>query len=419
MDAESNDFPYAGTLRVALTELLVSQGAIRDQRIADAFRTVPRHLFVPQVPLEIAYTDDVVLMKRNKSGLAISSVSQPTVVALMLEQADVQPGHRVLEIGSGGYNAALLRELVGPTGEVTTIDIDRDVTTRARQNLDTAGYSSVRVLRADGEFGCPENAPYDRVVVTVTAWDIAPAWVQELAPGGRIVVPLRLRSQTRSMAFDLLDGFLESRSMTVCGFVSMQGAGANDERYVSLHGDLVSLSFDEDQESAPAPPERVLGRPRTSVWSGVLMNREEPLSDLDLWLALALPGYCVLSAEPRAVKKDVVAPAPRWGASAMASSDSVCYLTSRPAADPDFVELGANAHGPAARDFALLLADEVRRWDENLRRGPGPRIQIHPGDYPPDQLPPGFHVRKRHNHLTLSWPGDKPTDARPAGDTAD
>jgi len=323
MGAASNNSRYAGRLRAGLADLLVSQGAIHDPRVEAAFRAVPRHLFVPKVPVEVAYTDDVVLMKRNEVGVAVSSVSQPTVVALMLEQADLQPGHRVLEIGSGGYNAALLCELVGPTGEVTTIDIDQDVADRARRGLDAAGYPGVRVVRADGAFGYPEGAPYDRIVVTVTAWDLAPAWAEQLAPGGRIVVPLRLRSQTRSIAFDLIDAgsnCFESRSMAVCGFVNMQGVGANYERYVALHGDLVSLSFDENQVGEQPPPERVLAEPRSTAWSGVLMNREEPLSDLDLWLASTLPGYCVLSAEPRAQKKGLVTPAPRWGASAIASA---------------------------------------------------------------------------------------------------
>lgn len=409
MDADGNDFRYAGRLRAALTDLLIAEGAIHDQRVEAAIRTVPRHLFVPKVPLELAYTDDVVLMKRNEAGVAISSVSQPTVVALMLEQADLQPGHRVLEIGSGGYNAALLSELVGPTGEVTTVDIDQEVTDRARRGLDAAGYPEVRVLRTDGEFGCPESAPYDRVVVTVTAWDVAPAWMDQLAPGGRIVVPLRLRSQTRSIAFDLLDAgisgkSLESRSMEVCGFVCMQGAGASYERYVPLHGDLVSLTFDEDQVDEEVPPERVLDQPRESAWSGVLMTREEPLSDLDLWLASTLPGYCVLSADRRALRKVLVTPVPRWGASAMASGNSLGYLTARPAPDPDFVELGANAHGPAAQDFAQLLADQVSQWDKSFRGGPGPTLQIHPAAFPSEQLPPGFHLRTRHNQVTITWP---------------
>jgi protein-L-isoaspartate(D-aspartate) O-methyltransferase len=402
--AGTSDSPYAGLLRAALTDLLLSRGAIHDQRVADAFRTVPRHLFVPQVPVELAYTDDVVLMKRDQSGIAISSVSQPTVVAVMLEQADIQPGHRVLEIGSGGYNAALLSELVGASGEVTTIDIDEDVTARAWRSLDAAGYPEVRVQRADGEFGCPDGAPYDRIVVTVTAWDIAPAWLEQLAPGGRIVVPLRVRSQTRSTAFDLRDGFLESRSMTVCGFVSMQGAGAADERYVPLRGELVNLTFDQDQADQPLPPGRVLGQKSTAAWSGVLMNREEPLCDLDLWLASTLPGFCVLAAEPRAVEKKLVSPAPRWGASAIASDTSLGYLTARPAADPDFVELGAIAHGPEAPDIAQQLVGQVRSWDESQRSGPGPTLRIYPTGFPAAELPVGFQVRKRHHQLVLSWP---------------
>ncbi|MEV8376305.1 methyltransferase, FxLD system [Kribbella sp. NPDC056861] len=400
----TSDSPYAGLLRAALTDLLLTRGAIQDQRVADAFRTVPRHLFVPQVPVELAYTDDVVLMKRDQSGVAISSVSQPTVVAVMLEQADIQPGHRVLEIGSGGYNAALLSELVSPAGAVTTIDIDEDVTARAWRGLDAAGYPNVRVQRADGEFGWPGGAPYDRIIVTVTAWDIAPAWLEQLAPGGRIVVPLRMRSQTRSTAFDLCDGFLESRSMAVCGFVAMQGAGAGYERSVPLRGELVSLTFDEDQGDQPVPPARVLEQKIATAWSGVLMNREEPLCDLDLWLASTLPGFCLLVAEPRAVKKKLVSPAPRWGASAIASDTSLGYLTARAAADPDFVELGAIAHGPDAPRLARSLVDQVCKWDQKHRGGSGPQLRIYPADLPKAELPVGFQLRKRHHQLVLSWP---------------
>ena len=153
--------------------------------MAAAFQAVPRHLFVPHAPLDRAYADDVVLMKRNEAGIAISSVSQPSIVALMLEQAGIRSGDHVLEIGSGGYNAALMRELAGPKGSVTTVDIDPEVTDRAREVLTAAGYDDVRVVRADGEFGVPEGAPYDRIVVTVTAWDIATAWIDQLRPGGR------------------------------------------------------------------------------------------------------------------------------------------------------------------------------------------------------------------------------------------
>lgn len=91
---------------------------------------------------------------------------------------------RVLEIGSGGYNAALIAELVGETGQVTTVDIDPDVADRAQSCLAAAGYHRVNVVVADAEGGVPKHAPYDRMIVTVGAWDIPPAWSDQLAEGG-------------------------------------------------------------------------------------------------------------------------------------------------------------------------------------------------------------------------------------------
>ena len=400
MAARGNDSAQAESLRAALTRHLVAEGTIRDERVAAAFQRVPRHLFVPHAPLDIAYADDVVMMKRNAAGVVISSVSQPSIIALMLEQTGIRPGDRVLEIGSGGYNAALLRELAGPDGSVTTLDIDPEVTDRARALLDQAGYDDVQVVRADGEYGAPEQAPYDRIVVTVTAWDIATAWIDQLRPGGRIVVPLRVRGQTRAIAFDRLDDHLESRSTALCGFVGMQGAGANYERLIPIRGNEVGVSFDEDQEVDAHPFDGVLDQPRERVWSGVVMNREEPLLDLNLWLASTLPGYCVLSGDG----SGVVAPTPRWGAAAVATRDSVAYLTCRPArrAAASFVELGCIGHGPAAGDLIDRMVDQLRIWDVHHRRGPGPAFQVH---VPGDELAPGFHIARRHSYVTVNWPG--------------
>ena len=375
MDAQGNQ--YAELLRSALTGQLVAEGSIHDARVAAAFHAVPRHEFVPLVPLQVAYADDVVLMKRDNTGAVISSVSQPSVVALMLEQAGVQPGHRVLEIGSGGYNAALLSELVGPGGAVTTVDIDPEVVERARQGLSIAGYDDVRVVLADGEFGSPESAPYDRILVTVTAWDIAPAWVEQLAEHGRIVVPLRFRGQTRSIALDLVDGRLESRSTRLCGFVCMQGAGASYERVVLLEKDSVSLGFDTDQEIVE-PPDDVLRSPATQVWSGVVVDPEEPLADLNLWLASTLDQYCVLLADHSALNKRLVAPTPRWGTSATIADDTLTYLSSRPTKDEYLLELGVIAHGPAAVEHADQMVNQIQTFDTQRRDGPGPVLTIHP-----------------------------------------
>ena len=114
-------------------------------------------------------------------------------MAIMLEQLGLVPGHRVLEIGTGtGCNAALMACLVGEQGSVVTMDIDADLVARARENLAAAGYPDVTVL-GDGGFGAPGYAPYDRVIVTAGAWDLAPDWLAQLGPGGRLVLPLAAR----------------------------------------------------------------------------------------------------------------------------------------------------------------------------------------------------------------------------------
>jgi protein-L-isoaspartate(D-aspartate) O-methyltransferase len=163
---------------------------------------VPRHLFAPGIPLEEAYAPDRVVTKRDENGVTVSSVSAPQIQAAMLEQAGLGPGMKVLEIGSGGYNAALAAELVGPSGQVTSTDIDPEVTSRTRQALTQAGYGRVEVVLGDGEHGWLPRAPFDRIIVTAGAWDIPPAWTDQLADDGRITVPLRMRGLTRSVALE-------------------------------------------------------------------------------------------------------------------------------------------------------------------------------------------------------------------------
>ena len=206
--------------------------------VAEALRTVPRHLFLPEVSARAAYRDDAIVTKRAPDGQPISSSSQPTIMALMLDQLGLAPGQRVLEIGAGtGYNAALISHLVGPAGEVVSVDIDADLVQRARTSLVQAGFPQVTVVCGDGSDGFAAGAPYDRIIATVGVADLAPAWLDQLAPDGRMVMPLDLGGVQRSVAFERADGHWVSLSAVSCGFMRLRGGSAGPERTYVLDRD--------------------------------------------------------------------------------------------------------------------------------------------------------------------------------------
>ena len=207
-----------------------------------AFRTVRRHWFLPDAALEDVYRDLAVVTHRDEHGVAISSSSQPALMALMLEQLSVQPGMAVLEIGTGtGYNAGILGQLVGPSGTVLTVDMDPAITGPARRHLAAAGASNVEVNTIDG-WALETKDRFDRIEVTVGAWDLSPAWLAALEPGGVLVVPLWLRAgQQASVAFRKVDGRLEGASVEPCGFMRMRGPGAGAPSYRRFGSWTVSL----------------------------------------------------------------------------------------------------------------------------------------------------------------------------------
>ena len=191
-----------------------------------------RHWFLPDAALEDVYRDLALVTLRDQHGLPISSSSQPALMALMLEQLAVQPGMAVLEIGTGtGYNAALLGRLVGPAGTVLTVDVDPAVTGPAKRHLAAAGASNVEVITADG-WTLESADRFDRIEITVGAWDLSPTWLAGLKPDGMLVVPVWLRAgQQVSVAFRKIDGRLESTGVEPCGFMRMRGPGAGAPTY--------------------------------------------------------------------------------------------------------------------------------------------------------------------------------------------
>ena len=404
---EMTDTPTgdAERLRAELVRELTEDGVITSAAVAGAFAAVPRHVFTPEVALVDAYgAYTSVVTKRGPDGRAMSSVSEPHVQGFMLEQAEIAPGMRVLEIGSGGYNAALCAELVGAGGQVTTVDIDPDVIDRARGMLEATGFGRVNVVLADADAGVPEHAPYDRILVTVGAWDIPPAWVEQLAEGGRLLVPLRVRGLTRVISFEHRDGHLENVSERIFGFVPMQGAGAHQAHTVILAGGEVALRFDD---AAPADPDELagaVGTERAEVWTGARIGRQELLQSIEMWLATALDGFCVLSLDREKATGLISLPGKKAFAMAAVGGGSFAYLTTRASEDPDEVEFGVHAYGPGRAALAELVAVHVRTWEAHLRGGSGTRFALYPSATPDDQLPGGRVVDKKHHRVVISWP---------------
>jgi protein-L-isoaspartate(D-aspartate) O-methyltransferase len=291
--------PSPEQLRADLAARLSQDGWIRTSVVGAAFRAVPRHLFVPDtVTMADAYADTTVAAKRDPNGKTTSSVSAPWVQAYMLEQAGLRPGARVLEIGTSGYNAALLAEIVGPDGTVVTLDIDPDVIGRTRAGLNRAGYVQVEVFCADGEYGYRPAAPYDAIIVTVETTDAPPAWLDQLAPDGVLVLPLRMRGITRCLTLRRRGDHLAASAALQCGFVAMQGDGRSPARRIFLRGDDVVLLLDDDTTDVDRDGlVAALHLPRVEAWSPVTISMREDRSfeSLHLWLASQPRPFGVLA----------------------------------------------------------------------------------------------------------------------------
>lgn len=155
---------------------------IRDERVLDAMRRVPRHEFVPPEYRRQAYDDHPLPIGYGQT------ISQPYIVAYMTEQLQPRPTDRVLEIGTGsGYQAAVLSLLVA---EVYTIEILEPLARRAEQDLTRLGYTNVKVRCGDGYLGWPEAAPFDTIIVTCAPDEVPQALVEQLKDGGRMIIPV-------------------------------------------------------------------------------------------------------------------------------------------------------------------------------------------------------------------------------------
>lgn len=366
--------------RARLASDLRRHGPPLSASVYAAFARVPRHVFVPEMGTAAAYRDEAFVIKCGPDGLPVSSSSQPAMMAIMLDQLGLEPGHRVLEVGTGtGYNAAVMSAVVGPGGEVVTIDIDPELVARARSSLLTAGYDAVTVKCADGGYGDPQGAPFDRIIVTAGAWDIAPAWLGQLGPGGRLVLPLSIRGVQLSVGLQRAGEVWLSTSAWRCGFVRMLGAFAGPEEVVSL-GEPDALAY-QVSDGCPVHVQAL----QAALAGGDALD--EPLSvdlgtvadvaDLDLWLTLTagqLDRLTVLSAPGGWLR---LTPVPPFGALVTSPTEpgdlGVAMLMP---ADPDRPEPSADwsgavvrGLGPGGPDLAVQLAALSARWADLGRPG--------------------------------------------------
>jgi protein-L-isoaspartate(D-aspartate) O-methyltransferase len=422
--------------RTRLVDELRASGRLTSAPVEAAFRAVPRHVFLPELdPVSQAYQDEAFVIKTDEGGLPVSSSSQPAIMAIMLEQLGMSAGQRVLEIGTGtGYNAALMSRLVGPGGSVVTVDIDPDLADRARAHLTAAGYPDVTVICGDGGFGAPEFAPYDRIIVTAGASDLAPEWLAQLAPGGRIALPLSLRGIQLCIALERSGGLcLRSLASCRCGFIRMAGCYVGAEPYMPV-GPQPGLHVQTDQIGQPADADvlwAALSGPVTDVLTGVRVAGLAELGEADLWVTFMEPRLARLTIiGGTGPLRGSVLPLLPFGALATAplAAAGLGVAGLLPAAP---LELSAGQHGQhgqhgehrfgefelAVRGFgpwgALLaerLAGRVAAWRSSGRpRAADLVVTAYPrtgADVPqvPESEPGDVVVDRPHTRLVLTWP---------------
>jgi protein-L-isoaspartate(D-aspartate) O-methyltransferase len=168
--------------REAMVERQLRRRGITEQRILDAFLTVPREEFLGSGYENLAYGDHPLPIEAGQT------ISQPYIVALMIQAAEIGPGDTVLEVGAGsGYAAAVISRIAG---KVIGIERQHDLVEVARERLQRLGYGNIEIVEGDGTKGCPDQAPYEAILAAASGSHVPPPLVAQLAPKGRLVMPI-------------------------------------------------------------------------------------------------------------------------------------------------------------------------------------------------------------------------------------
>lgn len=298
-----------------------------------------------------------------------------------------------------------MRHLTGPTGNVTTLDYHEDVAAHARQRLDATGFSDVRVLTRDGALGAPEYAPFDRLIATVGVWDLPASWWDQLAVGGRLVLPLRWRGLTRSIAFVREADCLRSESLATCGFLPMIGQDGEREGYVD-EDHLVKLYWDADQPIHALSLRKSLAEAKEHLlWTNVAVAPDEPLDGIWLRLSAVDPATCRITVRPEAFASAAGLHRPAIPAlsPALVEGDSLAYLVLEPVdvQGSKRYRLGTAGYGPAGQELAERLGVQLRAWDDD--RTLPPSIIAYPAGTPDEEMASGHVIDKPSGRLVITY----------------
>lgn len=208
-----------------LVDILRAAGHLTDPRVDSAFSRVPRHVFLPDVPPDVVYSDSTISLKADSDGRDTLNATMPSMVASLLTLAELREGHNVLHIGTGtGFTAALINHIIGADGHITSLELERDIAKNAGNALLRAGFPAVNVVHTDGTSGYAPRAAYDRIIANVGIWDVPLVWKRQLKPGGIIATPIWLDGLQVSAAFRLQpDGTLYAEGIKPSMFVYMRG----------------------------------------------------------------------------------------------------------------------------------------------------------------------------------------------------
>jgi protein-L-isoaspartate(D-aspartate) O-methyltransferase len=357
-----------------MVDRLKRSGYIQNSRIEEAYLTVSRHLFLPEVPLEEVYRNQPIVIKNEKEEI-ISTSTQPGAIAISLALLQVKPGQRVLEIGTGsGYNAALLAHLVGESGQVVTIDLDENLVQNARKNLAEAGFERVEVVCADGSFGCLTSAPFDRIISTGAVTDIFPAWQEQLHPEGQLLLPLSLGGPQVLVAFQPIDSYFVSSSVFVCDYMSLSGDNSRFEQVWQLGSQpglnlIAEESLDIDADTIYS----WLNQPSHDYPTSVEVTMEEIVQGLRYWLALQGKGWCILNAENDLTRSNIVPELYQvnhqnqvsitMGRVGRKSLSLLMRHTNKSASYQESFELGIRNFG-SDQTLATELVNQIDAWDK-------------------------------------------------------